>query len=231
MFVRLSYTMAEDDPGWPGNFTMKTEVYTSIAAGDIANQTMVTLHNHFGSHMDGPKHFNDRGPRLCELPLETFIYDEPYLLDIPKSYGELVQAAELFPHLPRLQRADLLMIRSGFSASRRTDPERYAGEGPGISAEACRLLMDHCPNLKAIALDWISLASYVHPEEGILAHQLLLGSFHPHFICIIEDLDFTALQGGDGLKRVLAVPVFIANADSSPVTVLAEVQEPSLQSK
>lgn len=224
MFIRLSYTMHDRDIGWPGNFTLKTESYTSIAAGDVANQSIITMHNHFGSHMDGPKHFNDRGPRLSELPLETFIYDRPLLLDIPKTFAEQVGAAELRPYEQQIKAADLLLLRSGFSGVRQSDPLRYASEGPAVSPEACRYLMDHCPNLKAIALDWISLASYRHGADGVLAHRYLLGSFHAHYICIIEDLSFAELDAA-GLKRVFALPLFIAQADSAPVTVIAEMAD------
>jgi len=154
--------------------------------------------------------------------LETFIYDRPLLLDIPKSYGELVTVEDLAVYDESLQQADLLMIRSGFSVARTNAPDRYAAEGPGVSSGACRFLMDRYPGLKAVAMDWISLASYLHGEDGILAHQYLLGMYHEHYICIIEDLDFSQLTDIP-LRRVIALPMFIKEADSAPVTVIAEL--------
>ncbi|WP_127587013.1 cyclase family protein [Paenibacillus koleovorans] len=221
-YKRLSYDMSATDPGWPGNYKMSVEPYTEITKGDVANQSKITLLNHFGSHMDGPKHFNDRGPRLAEMPLETFIYDHPLLLDIPKSYGELVTMEDIAAHHASLQQADLLMIRSGFSVTRRNAPDRYAAEGPGISSGACRFLMEQYPKLKAVAMDWISLASYMHGEDGVLAHQYLLGMYHEHYICIIEDLDFSQLTDIP-LRRVIALPMFIKDADSAPVSVIVEL--------
>jgi arylformamidase len=223
MYTRLSYNLNSKAPGWPGNPTLKIEPHSLISEGKICNEYKLMLFNHFGSHMDGPKHFNDNGPRLGELPLETFIYEKPLLVDIPKTFRELVTVEDLLPFEQQLKEADLLLIRSGFSENRTKEPSRYASEGPGMSAASCQYLMDHFPSLKAIAMDWISLASFAHMDEGVLAHQYLLGKFHDHFICIIEDLNFAELEASK-LKKVISLPLFVEGIDSAPVTVLAELE-------
>ncbi len=223
MLKRISYTLSENAPGWPGNPTLKIEPHSLISEGKFSNEFKMQLFNHFGSHMDGPKHFNDKGPRLPELPLENFVYNRPLLIDIPKTFKELVQVEDLQPYEQQLKEADLLMIRSGFSKYRSGQPERYASEGPGVSAKASQYLIEQFPGLKAIALDWISLASFANLEDGILSHQYLLGMFHDRYICIIEDLNFDQLQA-DGLQKVWSVPLFVEGIDSAPVTVIAELK-------
>lgn len=224
MYQRLSYNLTEKAPGWPGNPKIQVEPYSEISKGDIVNESKVIMFNHFGSHMDGPKHFNDEGPRLGELPLERFIYNKPLLIDIPKTYCELVEIKDLKPFELQIKEADILMIRSGFSKKRIEEPEKYSREGPGVSSAASEYLMENFPGLKTIAMDWISLASYSNMDEGILAHQYLLGQFHDHYICIIEDLNFEGLNG-EKLKKVYSIPLFIDEIDSSPVTVIAELSE------
>ncbi len=218
----LSYHLEKQDPGWPGTYTMELEQRSAIVEGEIANTFKISMLNHFGSHMDGPKHFNDKGPRLAEMPLETFIYEQPLLIDIPKSFAELVTEEELKQHEKQIKAADLLMIRTGFSKERKRNKRRYAEESPGVSLQACKYLMDVHPQLKAVALDWISLGSYAHLEEGHLAHQYLLGHFHQHYICIIEELNFEGVDAAK-LKKVIAMPLFLESIDSAPVTVLAEI--------
>ncbi|WP_134703866.1 cyclase family protein [Ammoniphilus sp. YIM 78166] len=222
MLKRISYSMTDKAPGWPGNPTVKVEPHSLISEGEVANGFQVTFFNHFGSHMDGPKHFNDEGPRLPELPIENFFYKRPLLVDIPKGFKELVRADDLKSYEEQIRDADVLLIRSGFSTTRKEDADRYASEGPGVSAEACQYLIDEFPQLKAIGMDWISLASYAHLEDGILAHQYLLGKFHNRFICIIEDLNFEGLPAGR-LKSMCSIPLFIEGIDSSPVTVVVEI--------
>lgn len=222
MYRLLSYPIHDAAPGWPGNPKVKVEPQEALSHGDPANMSTIVLFNHFGSHMDGPKHFNDRGPNLHQLPLHTFIYERPFLLDLPKSFGELIRKEELEQAQDDILQADLLIIRSGFAAERSRDPERYAAEGVGISSEACRYLIETFDRLKAIAIDWISLASYAHLADGILAHEYLLGKYHAgKYICIIEDLNFHELRSGE-LRKVFALPLLVEGIDSAPVTVVAE---------
>jgi arylformamidase len=221
-FVRLSYEVRFDHPGWPGNPTYTWEQLSSIAGGDLANFGLLHLCNHFGSHLDAPRHFNDKGRKIAQVPLERFVYERPRLVDVPKVDSELVTRAELEPHAAAIGEADLLLIRTGWSSVRASDPERYSGRGPGVAPDACEYLIEF-PELKALALDCISLASYERIDpEGILAHQILCGVDRgDRYVIIVEDIDLTSYP--PDASRVYAIPLFPEGADSSPCTVFAEV--------
>jgi arylformamidase len=221
-FVRLSYEIRSGAPGWPGNPTYTWEQLSSIADGEIANYGLLHLYNHFGSHLDAPNHFNDGGRKIAQVPLDRFVYERPYLVDLPKGDRELVTRPELEAHDDALLDADLLLVRTGWSGVRAQDPGRYSYEGPGVSPEACEYLIEQ-PHLKAIALDFLSLASYhrLHPE-GVLAHQILCGVGRAdRYVIIIEDIDLSGYPAET--QRVYAIPLFPEEADSSPCTVFAEV--------
>jgi arylformamidase len=223
-YVRLSYEIAEDAPGWPGDPRYSWEQVMSIERGDFANLGILHLCDHFGSHLDAPNHFNPDGRKVADVPLDRFIYGRPRLIDVPRGPRELVTRAELEAHDAVVRDADLLLIRTGWGAGRNADPPRYSSEGPGISPEACEYLAEQ-PELKAIALDTPSLASYhaVDPE-GILAHQILCGVGRgDRYVIIIEDVDLSVFP--DEATRVYAIPLFPRGADSSPCTVFAEVAE------
>jgi len=224
MFVRLSHIMERDMPGWPGSPTCyKAEIQT-IREGAVSNVYLLTVMNHFGTHFDAPNHYNDPAPKISELPLEYFVYDRPLLIDIKKSYEEFITPAELEPFYGQIKKADFLMIHSGFSHNRLDDPVNYAGHGPAIGAEACKYIMDNF-NIKAVAMDWISLASVPYKDDGTLAHQYLLGCYHDHYTCIIEDCTFEGIVGKK-IKRVYALPLLMGmGVDSGPVTVIAECEE------
>jgi kynurenine formamidase len=223
-FVRLSYEIRFDHPGWPGNPTYTYEQISSIERGDVANFGMLHLLGHFGSHLDAPNHFNPDGIRVAQVPLERFFYDCPLLLDVPKSDRELVLREELEPHEDAIRGADLLLLRTGWSRIRKSDPVRYAHEGPGVSPEACTYLIDGFPELKALALDCISLAAYRRIDpEGIVAHQILCGVGRgDRYVIIVEDLDLGAYP--DDPARVYAIPLFPQETDSSPCTVVVELR-------
>jgi arylformamidase len=221
-FVRLSYEIRPDDPGWPGNPTYGWRQLSAIADGEVANFGVLTMCNHFGSHLDAPNHFNDDGRKIADVPLERFVYDRPRLVDVEKGDRELVTRAELEAHADAVREADLLLIRTGWSRLRADEPERYASEGPGVSPEACEYLVEQ-PGLKAIALDCVSLAAYRRLDpEGIEAHRILCGVGRgDRYVIIVEDVDLSAYPAD--ARRVYAIPLFPALADSSPCTVFAEL--------
>lgn len=217
----ISYTISEDAPGWPGNFTMEKENCTSIERGNAAYTWTVKLHNHFGTHFDAPKHFNDKGVKITELEFDSFFYDKPLLLDIPKGKLEKIMPEDLKPFESEIRKADLLMIRTGFGECRSTDPDGYSVEGPAVSAKAAQYLVESFENLKAVALDFISLATYSDPRDGELAHRWMLGAYSKNYICIIEDVNLSGLEAAS-IKSAAAVPLFISGIDSAPVTMWAE---------
>ena len=222
MYRRLSYTLNVRDHAFPGAPTMRVEPFESMQKGDRLNTYNVTLFNHFGTHMDGPNHFNGQGRQLYELELSTFIFEKPLLVDIPR--GELVEPEELMRFDEAIRAADLLLVRSGFSAMRASDNRAYSEEGPAISARAAELIVERYQNLKAVGMDWISLSSPLHLEDGIRAHQIMLGKTGAEPVLIIEDIDLSGLDP-DTLETVFALPLFIEGIDSAPVTILAKIRD------
>lgn len=128
---------------------------------------------------------------------------------------------DLIPHREDVKDADLLLIRTGFSKYRREKPDVYENNGPAVSSRLARYLQDNMSHLKALALDFVSLASYSDTKDGDLAHQIMLGMYHDRYICIIEDVNMEGLPSGF-LKNAAAVPLIIEGIDSSPVTMWAE---------
>ena len=224
MYRRLSYTLNVRDHAFPGAPTMRIEPFESMQEGDRLNTYNVTLFNHFGTHMDGPNHFNGQGRQLYELELSTFIFEKPLLVDIPKGRGELVEPEELMRFDEAIRAADLLLVRSGFSAMRASDNRAYSEEGPAISAGAAELIVERYQNLEAVGMDWISLSSPLHLEDGIRAHQIMLGKTGAEPVLIIEDIDLSGLDP-DTLETVFALPLFIEGIDSAPVTILAKIRD------
>lgn len=224
MYKRLSYTLNTRDCAFPGAPTISLNPFESIDHGDTCNTYQVTLFNHFGTHMDGPNHFNEKGRKLYELDLSQFIFERPLLLDIPKASGEMVLPEDLLPYERQIREADLLLIRSGFAEKRDTDNVVYSAEGPCVSSAAARLIVEHYSHLKAIGMDWISLSSPLHMEDGVLAHQIMLGKQGNTPVLIIEDIDLRGVKA-EQLETVYAIPIFIEGIDSAPVTIIAKLKD------
>ncbi|MGV6987894.1 cyclase family protein [Testudinibacter sp. P80/BLE/0925] len=218
----LSHPLDIHDPGFPGEPTMTLETCTNINNGDVYNSSKIHLFNHFGTHFDAPNHFNPNGKTISELPLEQFIYEKPLLIDLPKKEADLIEPEDLTPYLTQIQQADCLIIRTGLEKIRASSPQIYAARGCAVSINCAQYLIDYAPNLKAIGFDFISLASPSNPEHGVKAHQIMLGMFSSHFICIIEDMKLAALNP-QNLRRIFALPLLVKGIDSAQVTILAEI--------
>ncbi|MCI8577640.1 MAG: cyclase family protein [Lachnospiraceae bacterium] len=221
MYQILSYPIKEAQPTWPGNPTFRLEPCKSIAKGDKANTCTIHLFNHYGTHLDGPMHFYGDGISLDQVPFDRFFFQKPLVLDIPKGPGEKLMPQDLLPFKEDVETADLLLIRTGFWKYRTEQPDVYESNGPAVSSELARYLQEQMGHLKAVALDFVSLASYSDTADGDLAHQTMLGMYHNRFICIIEDVNMRGIPSGF-LKRAAAIPLIIEGIDSSPVTMWAE---------
>lgn len=223
MYRLLSYPLSAQAPVWPGNPpAAETEPYGSIARGGKSNTTRLRLFSHSGTHVDAPKHFNDGGPSAVELPIEAFIFSRPYVVEIPKPAGGFITRAELEPQWEALQRADLCLLRTGWSRVRSTDPDRYARQGPLLHPDAARFLVDACPSLRGVATDAISIGAPGYGRESVETHQILtgLGRTDGRFLLIFEDLRIDADLGR--ARRIFGWPLFIEGSDGSPCTVVAE---------
>jgi arylformamidase len=223
MFIRLSYDLTEDAPGWPGNPTLECHRSSSMDEGEIVNHTIFTLFNHFGTHLDAPLHWQQAGASVTDLSLDHFIYEAPVVIDIPKGPEEFISTAEIKAYQAEILDRDCLLIRTGFSKYRESDPERYSSLGPALSSDAARYVLDTFPTLKAIGTDCISIASPAMIDEAIETHRWLCGYFDPQkSLIILEDfsLDFDLSM----LRRVYALPLFLKGADGSPCTMVAELE-------
>ena len=221
--VSLSYPLSPSSPVYPGNEPVQVSPVSSIAAGDAANVYRLTTLNHNGSHVDAPRHFNPEGPAAEELPLTTFVFDRPLVVDVATPPGGMLTGEALRGVVRPGDGADLLLVRTGSGALRDRDPVTYAERDVSLHPSAARYVADELPSVRAIGLDSISAGSPLHREEGREAHRILTGCGRTdgRFVLIYEDLRLP--PDLPRLRRVWALPLVVLGTDSAPVVVVAEV--------
>ena len=229
MFLNLTYPLGNDTPPYGENAPVVLRRVSSIDDGDVANTMELRMPNHSGTHIDAPFHFAAAGRRLTELEPADLVFDAPVLVEIPKSDGELVTAADLEAFEPALEGADLLLVRTGWAeAHRRDDPARYGRRAPGFAASAAHHLLERTA-VRGLAMDMPSAASPVAGpanDEGIEFHRVVLRSRDQEnaggrSILLVEDVFVDALEG-EAPQRVILAPLWLEDADGAPCTVLAE---------
>ena len=225
MRIPISYPIRSDAPGWPGNEIFEIEYVRRIDKGAVSNSCIFRMHEHYGTHMDAPFHFNNNGPKMAELPFDWFFSEKPLLLDIPKSSYELLEPEDFEPYAEQIAQADLLLIRTGFQQFRDTDPKKYQMESPAISPAGCEYLVKTFGGtLKAVGFDTQSLGNAADTTgAGVEAHRWMLGCYTEHFITVIEDADLKDLPTDKPLLAAAYIPLRLVGTDSSPVTAWVEV--------
>lgn len=224
MWKMLSYPVQDTGINWPGCPSYTWTPMESMDAGSKCNTGMIHIFDHFGTHLDAPKHYNNTGETIGELPFfESFIYNAPLVLDIPKRENEKIQPEDLSSHHDQIAGADILCIRTGFSKIRKADPDLYNRNGPSVSAAAAKYLKDNfADTLKAVGMDFLSFACPADTKDGDEAHREMLGNYDGKHILIIEDCCFDELPVSR-IKRIFAIPLRFYGIDSSPVTMFAEI--------
>ena len=223
----ISYPIESGAPGWPGNEVYEIERVRAMANGDINNSCIVRMHEHYGTHIDAPWHFNANGPAIAQMPFDRFFYDAPLLLDIPKGSCELLEPEDFMPYEEAIGQCDFLMIRTGFERYRAPDPKKYQMESPAISSRGCAYLVKTFGGtLKTVCLDSQSLGNASDKSgDGIEAHRWLLGAYTSEYICVIEDATLAGIPSDVRLLRAASIPLRATGIDSGPVTAWVEVEE------
>lgn len=224
MRVFVSHLIRKGDPGWPGNPTVEAPINTPLWKTEI-RQTRIPLPCSIISVriLTRPGIIMPRALPSTKFQRSAFFYQHPLLLDIPKGRLEKIEVSDLQPYEDSLKVCDLLMLRTGFEAQRSEDPAAYSQQGPAVSAACAAYLADRfCGTLKAVAVDFLSLACPADTTDGDEAHRQLLGNYRDGYICIIEDVHMAGLPSGF-LKEAAAIPLFLDGLDSAPVTMWVEV--------
>jgi len=220
-FLKLSFDCDSKGPYPPGVPTPIIGIFTSLDAGDIANQYVITLCNHTGTHVDAPAHVVKEGAGICDFDINEFIYNSPFCLFLELNDMELIYSKHIEKYEQAISKSDLLLVITGYCRYREVEPERYCIKGPGFSVEAAKYIINKFPNLKALGLDTISLAAIEHLDEGMEAHRILLGGEGRHFL-VYEAMDLGSVERG--LKQVIALPFFVKGFDSAPCTIVGIVK-------
>jgi arylformamidase len=217
LWVVLSHKLGVKTPSFAAGPTLTISPIKEIRAGGSSNSYTLSLPNHLGTHVDAPRHSDDRGRAVADYPFDSFVFLHPIVLELTKGDSEMITLAELKRYESEISKADLLLIRTRFQECRGRDPNRYMNRNPGVSAQAAAYLASGFPKLRALGFDFISLSAVQNREEGGKAHRALLTG---RDFFIIEDMDLSHFP--KNVKRVLVVPLFIEGVDSTPCTVLAE---------
>lgn len=222
--IELSYDICENSPKWPTNPDEKIIIEQSTDLGDDCNASTVYHHLHNGTHVDAPRHFCPEGKCINQIPVEDFYYERPYVWKIKKGKGECITEQEVREREDELKFADIIFIYTGYSSLRAGASKEYANEFPYISGEAALYLRQNFPQLKAIALDVLSVDSGVTgSRQGFPAHHALLDTMENgnRTLLIYEDVNIEKILNEKEIFQICAFPIRFCGLEAAPVSIVA----------
>lgn len=221
--VRLSYTLGEGMPLYPGTPGTELSVVKSKDHGDSCNTSLITLSNHAGTHIDGPAHFDKFGKRIGDYDAYSLIFRNIAIADCRKEAGEPILPKDLAGYLG--DETDLLLIRTDFSKYRGPvvkgyENDLYCSNNPYLHSDTAMMLREYLAGIKAIGIDCISISSLANKEMGKKAHEILLnvGNFKKDPILVIEDMFIP--EAPSKIDEIIVVPLYCEVIDSAPCTIL-----------
>ncbi len=215
-YIFLSHILNESTPLYGGIANIKIKSERSIKAGDSSNNSFLCLPSHAGTHVDAPYHFVVTGKTVDTYTPQSWIFNSPLVVDIPSSPGQLIKAKDL--HLQSNRDVDLILFRTGFEKLR--SKNIYWEESPGLSADIAPFLLDTYKNLRAVGMDFISISSMKHRQEGREAHQ----AFLKNGLLIFEDMTLAGVVNEFELYRVIALPLRFEKGEGAPCTILGIIK-------
>jgi arylformamidase len=240
MFIEASYSLEPDDIVMPGAIDPPRVIprsrMTEAPSGEpedskvrwksYNNTSIMEFFAHTGTHIDVPFHVDPEGFKLHEFGINDFIFNHPVLLEIPKQNKEKISVQELEPHKEELAKADILLIYTGFSQTRKKDQEGFVKNQPSFTLEAANYLVDNF-NIRAYGIDTIGIENI---PDGKVASPVQF-PVHKVFLTkkkqktfVLEDLNLAVLLGKK-LFRFFVIPLRMFGAEAMPVTVFAEVED------
>ena len=203
----ISVTLSPSLPVYPGDPPVLTEPVTSLAKGDPANVTRLVLTTHSGTHVDAPRHFDDRGVTVEHLPLTLLVGKA---LVVEALGGGVLGRAEL-ERLPVRGHERLLFKTDN---SHLWDETGFSTAYTALTPDGVAYLLE-CGTL-LVGIDYLS----VEPADGDgTVHRLLLAGG----AVILEGLNLAGVEAGE--YELICLPLKIAQGDGAPARAILRRQE------
>lgn len=225
--VDLTHEIAHDGPAWPGSrdpFHLDT-----IAASATTAMFRLNLNEHFGTHMDAPRHAAGSGWTNENIPLNRLV--APLIvIDVRAQAADnrdyALTPADIETHERRhgrIARGAAVLLRTGWARYWST-PARYFGEDrtvqppklhfPSFGIEAAKLLVSRGVGLLGVD----SPSTDIGAAPSFAVHGILGGANVP----ALENLaDLDALPATGAL--LMALPIKTRGGSGGPVRVVALV--------
>lgn len=229
--VDLTHPLDARSPYWPEGAPQSPFHASVVSTYDHGGYfaRVVTLPEHFGTHMDAPAHFDPKGLTVDQIPVWKFlrpavVVDVSEKVKSNSDYRVTAQDIQDWEkvHGP-IPKESVVFFRTGW-AERWPSQKNYMNQDsqgvlhfPGLSVEAARFLIEHAHPV-AIGIDTGSID--YGPSKDFEVHHLTMSAGLYH-LENVANLDRLPARGAD----VIAFPMKLRGGSGGPARVVALVPE------
>jgi arylformamidase len=189
-------------PTWPGSPGYASHNHLSLAAGDIANATLIGMDAHCGTHVDAPRHFVLEGATIDEVGLSALV--GPAIVADVSGSGDAIDAATLDGcDIP--DGSERLLLRTGNSARAGIEHGPFQPDYAALTPDAAQWVVDR--GIRLIGIDYLSIQRYADPPD---VHETLLQAG----VLILEGLDLRAVAPGPW--TLVCLPLRVTGVEAAP---------------
>ncbi|MBV8327307.1 cyclase family protein [Chryseobacterium sp.] len=225
-YVETGYPIYEGMPVYPGLPKVKVELRESLDKGDDWNGSVLSMYLHAGTHVDAPRHHISNALGIDQVPIENFFYQHPLLIDIPEPGKDYLITIDDIKRYHDLNKYDILIFNTQSYKKRNKDFMSYANGFPTVSPETAEYIREHLPNIKAVAIDTLSIENIaLGKDNGFRTHKAFLDPERVNgTILIYEDVNIAPIVGKK-LVSACCTPLRIVGGDASNCNLVFEIQD------
>lgn len=206
-YIDLTQPISDNMPFYPGDQPVSLQ-QIAFREQEGHSNFLLSTGMHSGTHLDGPMHLTSSLTRIAELPVDAFAGPGLLLSVVGQKIIDVPESA-----LNQLQPGSVVLFHTGFDLY--FGQKAYYLSYPAISENTAQLLVKK--KVKMVGVDFPSV-----DYEPFKVHDILLNNN----ILILENLTNLSALLPYREFELLAFPLKI-RADSSPVRVVARINEPT----
>jgi arylformamidase len=203
----ISVPLNKDLPVYPGDPQLLIEPALLIEKGDGSNVTRICMSSHCGTHIDAPRHFDNRGLPVDRMPLQL-LTGRALVAEVAGT--KRIGRKEL-EHLPiKGEERLLLKTENSLLWSRSGFVEDYVS----LTEEAAEYLAGI--GVRLVGIDYLSIEAFNGNGE---VHRKLLD----HGVIILEGLNLDGVT--KGIYELICLPLKLEGGDGAPARAILRRKE------
>jgi arylformamidase len=203
-YIDITFPISKNLPSWPGSIGFNATWHCKMPIAEN-NLSSINIDNHYGTHIDAPRHFIRNGKTIDQLDLSKMIGPSS-VIEI-RGVKRIDANALEQSNIPR--ECKRLIIKTDNQAFWEAGEKEFNWDFSALDASAANWLVKR--GIEFIGIDYLSIQRF---HDGPEVHQILLDAE----VIIAESLNLKEAQ--PGTYELVCLPLNLVGLEGSPVRAL-----------